>query len=177
MATSNPTGMKRVLRRLDLALFAVCLICAPAGAHAANNCAWLNEATAGGLLGGDAVGEVTEAVAGQPTVCTFTQMTAGVKRTLRITVEIAADSHARMGEIAQGCGADAVPLTAIGNEALVCAADDRKAGLGERVVGRVRDQVFTITIASTLKNDPLMTRDVLKAKISTAAEQVSGNLF
>jgi len=173
---SNRIGLKRTLRRLDLALLAVCLIGAPAGAHAANNCAWLNEATAGGLLGGDAVGEVSEA-AGQPTVCTFTEKDTGVVRTLRITVEIAADSHARMGEIAQGCGADAVPLTAIGNEALVCAADDRKAGLGERVVGRVRDQVFTITIASSLKNDPLLTRDVLKSKIYTAAEQVAGNLF
>jgi hypothetical protein len=173
---SNSTGLKSKLPRLALALFAVCLLGAPACAHAANNCAWLNEATAGGLLGGDAVGEVSEA-AGQPTVCTFTQMTAGIKRTLRVTVEIAADPHARMGEIAQGCGADAVPLTAIGNEALVCAADDRKGGLGERVVGRVRDQVFTITIASSLRNDPLLTRDVLKSRIYTAAEQVAGNLF
>jgi hypothetical protein len=161
---------------LGLALFAVCLIGAPVAAHAANNCAWINETTAGGLLGGDAVGEVSEA-AGQPTVCTFTQMTAGVKRTLRVTVEIAADSHARMSEIALGCGADAAPLKAIGNEALVCAADDRKAGMGERVVGRVRDQVFTITIGSTLKNDPQLTRDILKSKIYTAAEQVAGNLF
>jgi hypothetical protein len=173
---SNRVGPKKMLRRLALVLLAVCLIGGPACAHAANNCAWINETTAGGLLGGDSVGELSE-VAGQPTVCTFTQMTAGVKRTLRITVEIAADPHARMSEIAQGCGADAAPLTAIGNEALVCAADDRKAGLGERVVGRVRDQVFTITIASSLKNDPQLTRDVLKSKIYTAAEQVAGNLF
>jgi hypothetical protein len=68
-------------------------------------------------------------------------------------------------------------LKAIGNEAMICAADDRKAGIGERVVGRVRDQVFTITIASTLKNDPALSRDVLKVRISSAAEQVAGNLF
>jgi hypothetical protein len=68
-------------------------------------------------------------------------------------------------------------LRAIGNEALSCAADDRKGGIGERVVGRVRDQVFTITISSTLKNDPGLNRDVLRSKIYTAAEQVSGNLF
>jgi hypothetical protein len=37
--------------------------------------------------------------------------------------------------------------------------------------------VFTITIASSLKNDPQLTRDVLKSKIYTAAEQVAGNLF
>jgi hypothetical protein len=151
---------------------------ASALAHAANNCAWINEATASGLLGGDAVGEVSGPALGQPAVCTFTQMTAGGRRTLRITVEIVADAHARVASIAQGCGADAGPLKAIGNEALVCAADDRKAGIGERVVGRVRDQVFTITIGSTLKNDPILfSRDVLKSRIYTAAEQVAGNLF
>jgi hypothetical protein len=104
-------------------------------------------------------------------------MTDGGKRTLRITVEIAADPHARLAAIEQGCGADAAPLKAIGNEALICAADDRKAGIGERVLGRVRDQVFTITIVSTLKNDPILSRDILKTRIYTAAEQVAGNLF
>ena len=174
---SNSVGRKKVLRRLSIALLAFCSMVAPAAARAANNCGWLNEATASGLLGGDAVGEASPAVPGQPTVCTFTQMTDGGKRTLRITVEIAGDPHARMTAIAQSCGADAAPLKAIGNEALVCAADDRKAGIGERIVGRVRDQVFTITMTSTLKNDPILTRDILKTRIYTAAEQVSGNLF
>jgi hypothetical protein len=174
---SNFVGRKRALRRWSLAMFAGCLIGAPVAAHAANNCAWINEATSSGLLGGDAVGEVTPAVSGQPTVCTFTQMTDGGKRILRISVEIASDPHARLAAIEQGCGPDAAPLKAIGNEALICAADDRKAGMGERIVGRVRDQVFTITIASSVKNDPILTRDILKTRIYTAAEQVSGNLF
>jgi hypothetical protein len=174
---SNPVRGNRTLLTLGAVLFASTLMVAPLAAHAANNCAWLNEATASGLLGGDAVGDVSQAVPGQPTVCTFTQMNTGGKRTLRITVEIAGDPHARLAAIEQGCGADAAPLKAIGNEAMICAADDRKAGIGERVVGRVRDQVFTITIASTLKNDPALSRDVLKVRISSAAEQVAGNLF
>lgn len=154
------------------------LTAAQGSARAANTCAWLNEATASGLLGGDAVGEVDQPPApDQPTVCTFTQMNASGKRTLRITVEIAADPQARLASVSQLCGQDAAPIKAIGNEALVCAADDRKSGMGERVVGRVRDQVFTITIASSLKNDPLLNRDMLKMKIYTAAEQVAGNLF
>ena len=77
----------------------------------------------------------------------------------------------------QSCGADVSPLKAIGNEATACAADDRKGVMGERVVGRVRDQVFTIAISSTLKNDPILTREALKTRIYTAAEQVAGNLF
>ena len=150
----------------------------PAVARAANNCAWLNEATASGFLGGDAVGTFTAPVPGQPAICVFVNQSAAATRTLRITVEVAADPHARMMDaLARDCGADAAPLKAIGNEALVCAADDRKGGLGERVVGRVRDQVFTITIGTTLKGDPILTRDALTAKIYSAAEQVSGNLF
>jgi hypothetical protein len=150
----------------------------PAVGRAANNCTWLNEATASGFLGGEAVGTFTAGAAGQPAVCAFVNQSAGATRTLRITVEVvAADAHARMGAVAASCGADAAPLRAIGNEALVCAADDHKSGLGARVVGRVRDQVFTITISTTLKGDPVLTRDALNAKIYSAAEQVSGNLF
>ena len=174
---ANKGGRLRCMfGNLGLALLATCLIGPPARAMAANNCAWITESTASGLLGGDAVGEVSAAT-GQPTVCTFTQMDTGVKRILRITVEIAPEPHARMEAVAQVCGADQLPIKAIGNEAMVCTADDRKAGPGERVVGRVRDQVFTITISTTLKNDTLLTREALKARIYTAAEQVAGNLF
>jgi len=165
------------LRKLRLIALGVCLIGLPALCHATNKCAWINEATVSGLLGGEAVGAVTEAAPGQPSVCTFTQQGDKGKRTLRVTVEIAMDSHARLGAIALECGADAVPLRAIGNEAMICTADEDKKRMGERVVGRVRDQVFTITISTSLKNDPVLTSDALKSRIYTAAEQISGNLF
>jgi len=155
----------------------ICLLGFPAGARAANNCAWINETTASSLLGGDAVGEVTASADKQTTVCTFTQTGTDAVRTLRVTVETAADPHARMTALAQSCGADSAPLKAIGNEALTCSADDRKGGPGERLVGRVRDQVFTITIASTLKKDFTFPREALQSKIYLAAEQVAGNLF
>ncbi|HEY6489225.1 MAG: hypothetical protein WCC26_08325 [Terracidiphilus sp.] len=149
----------------------------PCAAHAANNCPWLNEATASGLIGADATGDYTAAAGTQPAVCTFTQKDQGMARTLTITVEIAKDPHARMTEVAQACGAGAETLNAIGNEAVYCAADLRRGELGERAVGRVRDQVFTITLNSTMKDDPILTRDTLKTRIYTASEQVAGNLF
>lgn len=173
---NNMAERNRVPVRFRVMLVGLSLIALPASALA-KSCAWLNEATAGGLLGGTAVGEVTEAVAPQPTVCMFTQQDAGVKRTLRVTVEIAAEPRARLETVAQVCGPDVSPIKAIGNEAMVCSADDRKGGVGERVVGRVRDQVFTITIASTLKVDRILNREALKVRIYTAAEQVAGNLF
>lgn len=148
-----------------------------ANCHAKNNCPWINEATASGLLGGDAVGDFTEASAGQPAVCTFTQTGAGFTRTLRITVEVTPNTHARLQSATQACGKNAVPMQAIGNEASMCALDNRSTGQGELVVGRVRDQLFTITLGTTLKDDPILTRMALKDKAYTAAEQVSGNLY
>jgi hypothetical protein len=165
------------LRKLRLLALGISLIGLPALCRAANNCAWINQATASGLLGGEAVVAVTEPAAEQPVVCTFTQQDEKGKRTLRVAVEISSDPHARLVAIAQICGANAAPLKAIGNEALICAADENKNEIGERLIGRVRDQVFTITIGTTLKDDPILTRDELKSRIHIAAEQVSGNLF
>ena len=65
----------------------------------------------------------------------------------------------------------------IGNEASMCLLDNRTSGLVELVVGRVRDQLFTITMSTTLKDDLILTKMSLKEKAYTASEQVAGNLF
>lgn len=176
MANRFAAALRRVRLARDPRVLAVAtvLLMAPAAAHAANNCPWMTEATASGLLGGDAVGIFTAATASQAAVCVFTYEGAGARRTLRIAVEVVPDSHARVSAVAQSCGNDAAPLKAIGNEAIGCAVDDRR---GERAVGRVRDQFFTITIGAAAKNDMVLTREALLAKIYTAAEQVAGNLF
>jgi hypothetical protein len=162
---------------IRVALLSLALLGLAANCQAKNNCPWINEATASGLLGGDAVGEFTEPSAGQPAVCTITQTGAGFTRTLRIAVEVVPDTHARWQTAVQACGKSAAPLPAIGNEASICLLDNRKAGLAELVVGRVRDQLFTITLATTLKDDLILTRMTLKDKAFTASEQVAGNLF
>jgi hypothetical protein len=159
-------------------LLGISLIGLPTVCRAANNCPWINEATASGILGADSVGAFTDpGTAASQAVCEFTQQGDGFRRTLRITVELAPKPHDRLVAVEQVCGPDASPLRAIGNEAQVCAANDRKSGMGQRVLGRVRDQVFTITISTTLKDDPILTNEALKGRIVTAAEQVSGNLF
>jgi hypothetical protein len=158
-------------------MLALVLLCVPAVTNAANKCPWINEATASGLLGGAAEGLYSPAATGQPAACTFTQASAEVTRTLRITVALAADPHAQLNTIAQTCGTDAVPIKAIGNEAMICTSHGRKGATGERIIGRVRNQVFTILIGTTLKNDPILSLYALKTNVLTAAEQVSGNLF
>ncbi|MGA2051402.1 MAG: hypothetical protein ABSE96_13410 [Terracidiphilus sp.] len=167
----RPTRIRFIVAAL------LCLVGLSSAAHAANDCPWLTEATASGLIGAEAVGSFTAPSGAQPAVCTFAQRSDGMTRTLTITVELTTDAHTRMSSIARACGAGAATLNAIGNEAVCCAADLRRGELGERAIGRVRNQVFTIDINSTLKDDPILTRDALKARIYTAAEQVAGNLF
>ncbi|HTB97055.1 MAG TPA: hypothetical protein VK716_08620 [Terracidiphilus sp.] len=175
MASKNVLPPIR-LNRIAANLLGLCVLAMPSMVHAANECPWLNEATASGLLGGSAVGEFA-GVAGQPAVCTFTQHEAGGTRTLQITIEVATDPHSRLAALIQSCGTRTEPLTAIGNESVACALDPRRKTLGERAFGRVRDQVFTITLSSSLKGDPVLNEDALKTRIYTAAEQVAGNLF
>jgi len=170
-------NLKKTLCRITPRMLPLLLVFLPAVGSAANKCPWINEATASGLLGGEAEGLYTPATTGQPAVCTFTNASADVVRTLRISVESATDPHAQLNTIAQICGTDVVPVKAIGNEAMVCTADGRKGATGVRIVGRVRDQVFTILIGTTLKNDPILNPFALKTNAQTAAEQVSGNLF
>jgi hypothetical protein len=173
MESNSSTKMKSLrLASLFLVLLGLAVNC-----YATNNCPWINEATASGLLGGDAVNEFTEATTGQPAVCTITQKGEGFTRTLRITVEVVPDTHARWESAAQPCGKNAAPLQAIGNEASMCPVENHGPGLAELVVGRVRDQLFTITIGTTQKDDLILTRMALKEKAYTASEQVAGNLF
>jgi hypothetical protein len=113
----------------------------------------MNAATAGGLLGGDVrdSGQCKFARVGDP------------KITLRIDVAVMQSVKTEFPSYLDKCRSDVKPLKAIGNEAVVCTWD-----AGERVVGRVRDQVFVIT---------LTTPDVSVEKMRKAAEIVSGNLF
>lgn len=154
----------------------LCLLLAPATVCAAENCPWLNAATASGLIGATATSTYVAASAGQPAVCTFTEVDSRTPSTLEIRVETTPQAHERLTTLTSSCNGSS-PLPAIGNEAVTCTADEGKAKPAERVIGRVRDQVFTITITLNGKTLSPTDRDDLKMRIATAAEQVSGNLF
>jgi len=156
----------------------LCTLIVVPRAHAENNCPWISEATASALLGGAATGAYTPAADGQPATCTFTRAEIGVTRQLHVTVEIVpAAAHMRVTALAGSCNSDIVPLPAIGNEATRCIAKVRGAAHAERVLGRVRNQVFTITLSTSQRDDGELTADILQTRIGIAAEQVSGNLF
>jgi hypothetical protein len=164
----------RVAGRL---MVAICIFALPGSAHAANNCPWINEATVSGLLDGQAVGSFTQGPAGQPATCSFVFKEAGGARTVDITVETVQDAHARVMSMTKGCKQPREVLPAIGNEAYVCATEHGKDAMAERVVGRVRDQFFTISFSTTGKGNLILSPQDLRTRISTVSEQVSGNLF
>jgi hypothetical protein len=160
-------------------LFAVLLSSlTPRSAYAANNCPWLNEATASGILGGSSVGVFKPEAKGQAAVCEFTFKGSDAQRTLRIIVETSvATPHARLTAVEHTCAVSSSPLDAIGNEAIVCLARPRGRERSEFVAGRVRDQVFSITLTTDRRDDPSFTAETMRMHIAVAAEQVSGNLF
>jgi hypothetical protein len=123
----------------------------------------MNAATAGGLLGGEASATFAPAGNDQSSgVCSFARV-GDPKINLRIEVTVMKSVKAEFRSFLDKCRSDVKPLKAIGNEAVVCAWD-----VGERVVGRVRDQAFVITLTAP---------DVNVEKMREAAETVSGNLF
>lgn len=174
---SSSNGRLSSFFAVRIALLSFLLLALSTVCEAKNDCPWINEATAGGLLGGDAVGDFKAPSQGQPAVCTFIAKDDSATRTLTISVLTTPDFSAELQSAMRACGTDSTAIQAIGNQASVCTQDNRKGGLGELVVGRVRDQVFTILLGSSLKGDLILTRRELRSRIYTAAEQVAGNLF
>ncbi|MBS1805839.1 MAG: hypothetical protein JST28_21060 [Acidobacteria bacterium] len=172
---SRFVGCLRLASRAILTL--VFLGLSSLSARADNACPWMNEASASGLLGGEAVGSYQAAPqTGGAATCTFTQRDDKVTRTLVIQVTTTPDAAEHLRTARKICTSDPLPLQAIGNEATECAANVRGQS-GEQVLGRVRDQLFMIRISSSRKDDPVLTRSALKTMVSSAAELVAGNLF
>jgi len=140
------------------------------------HCAWLNDATASGVLSGP-VTLALETAPDDQTICTFTNLrTAKDYSALRIMVQPLKDLSNSIVSHESLCTSPPAALKAIGNEAVSCSADVGYSR-GEQVIGRVRDRLFIVTISSTMAQDSLMTRPALKEKARLIAEQVSGALF
>jgi hypothetical protein len=164
------------MRYLTLALF-VLLTPRPALCQANVGCPWLNVATASGVLRSSENGTMATLSQGSKAACSFVYHDATASRELRITMELVQDPSQALTGYKARCSGIASPLQAIGNEAVTCAADTKGQANGEQVIGRVRNQVFTVTITTSVRNDPSMSRDELREKTRNIAEQVAGALF
>jgi hypothetical protein len=140
------------------------------------NCAWLNAATAGGLLGGEVTMKVTH-TSPQDTTCVFTLQHEAAVSTLEIAVHtMTAVSQEFPAYLAQ-CGAVNIPLRAVGNEALECTLNSGAAQVTEQIVSRVRDRAFVLKWSMPKSTEEATSQDDIREKLRNVAEQVAGSLF
>ena len=159
------------MRGTGFSLLLMLLLALPSFAgEAAEICPWLNAATAGGVLGGPVAMTVTRAKTGDDATCDFVRHDGSLTLELHIEVETMRSPAKDFASYAARCHSAAVPLKAIGNEALACSDGQ----LAEQVVGRVRDRAFMVRIGTT---DPSAQQTALRDKARKVAEQVAGILF
>lgn len=144
---------------------------------AQNTCPWLNPATASRVLGGSA-STVVNNTGASTGVCVFRLQNGNASDSLRIVVTKAIkpeNAGKEMLPYESKCTSNGSPLKGVGNEAVLCVSDTEKLS-GELVVGRVRDNIFTVTIYSSTGNDSAA-RDALADNAEEIAKQVAGILF
>ena len=120
------------------------------------SCPQLDQTTVEGALG-----KVELAVTDKS--CVFTN--SDYQLTLQLTKLSSAGEFEHYSETACQNGRDVTPVTAIGNEAVACTVEGT-----DKIVARVRNQAFTLSLTAT---DKQPRRDVNHL----FAEQVAGNLF
>ncbi|HET9088543.1 MAG TPA: hypothetical protein VFN53_13570 [Acidobacteriaceae bacterium] len=137
----------------------------------------MNSATAAGFLGGPVTSVVLPAGKGsQDVTCDFVSQHSKVQSILKIVVTTMSHPRQEFESYERQCGPNAVPLIAIGNEAIECAAETN----GERsvrAIGRVRNRAFVVTVNNLLSNGVAASQNEQMEKTRHVAEQVSEALF
>jgi hypothetical protein len=149
---------------------------APAVCHGQTKCPWMNEATARGILGGAVTAAATVSASGAG-VCTFSRRQGAAVHQLSISVEIMTDVSKQFPTYLAQCAANGTQLRAIGNEAVICTMRSKEELPIERVVGRVREQAFVVSVSSKEHADPSVTQEMRRHQVNLAAELVAGILF
>lgn len=188
--------MKWALRAvLSLIAFAG-LLAPPRDCNAQARCPWLNAATASGLLGGEVQMSVSAPVdpgsgkgvgaAMYPdqlrtdrfdVSCDFTRKTTSNAFSLSIVVKTMADYKKDFSTYLALCGGTTAPLKGIGNEAVQCVSNDISAAGEEKVIARVRDRAFVLTVRRETKPHAGAEAVELSDGTRNIAEQVAGSLF
>jgi hypothetical protein len=147
----------------------------PGTCLAQTKCPWINEATARGVLGG-AVTVKTNIHERGDGVCEFSRQQGTAVHELRISVDVMTDAPKQFPTYRSQCRSDSTPLRSTGNEAVMCSVQT-KGQYAEKVVGRVRDQAFVVSVSSNVQDDASLTREMRREKTQLVAEQVAGILF
>jgi hypothetical protein len=159
---------------LSAVVLFLALSCAAPAICRAENCPWLNAATAAGSLKGAVTFTVT--LTGddkQDATCEFIHHDGAVRTSLQIEVATLKDPSHDFTAYSAKCGQDATPLRAIGNEAQVCTLRTKNR-YSEQVVSRVRERAFIVRMSS---NTATADGSELRELTRKIAEQVAGFLF
>lgn len=148
----------------------------PAVCRAQTKCPWMNEATAGGILGGPVTVSVTVNDPGDG-ACDFSRQQGTAHRRLHIAVNTMTHVPEEFPTYLAQCPMKSAALRATGNEAIFCTVQGGSSAYTERVVGRVRTQAFVVDVSSTVENDPSLTQQMRREKDNLAAELIAGILF
>jgi hypothetical protein len=143
--------------------------------RAESKCPWLNEATAGGVLNGPATLTV-HATEDGGNICVFRSQVGTSVYSLQISVRPIKDESNGIAFYESHCTSPKIALRAIGNEAVLCAANDGSTR-GEQVISRVRNDIFIVCVSASEAKDRSMSADLLADRAKIIAEQVAGNLF
>jgi hypothetical protein len=149
---------------------------APLAARA-ENCPWLNAATAGGLLGGEVSMTVTH-TSPQDITCEFALKQSATLSALKIEVHTMSNVHQEFQSLASACGTEALPLRAVGNEAVAC-TQNSGTNQSEEIIARVRERAFLLrwTAPRPLQEGMPLSREDIQDRFRNVAEQVAGSLF
>jgi hypothetical protein len=141
-------------------------------------CAWLNAATAGGLIGGEVTYKVTH-TSPEDTTCVFTRNSGASVSTLQISVNTMTEHEKEFPGFLVLCGATATPIRAVGNEAVECTQSIDPGRVTEQIVARVRERAFVLrwTMPTPNADASIPAPGEVQERLRNVAEQVAGSLF
>jgi hypothetical protein len=120
------------------------------------------------MLGGESTAVVQVAAESAEGFCSFTLEQGGSTYSLRVVVRKTADVP---------CPAGSAQLKGIGNEAALCKRRQSHDEVVERIVSRVREKHFTVSITIRRKSSQPPEVGHYEDGLKQIAETVAGNLF
>jgi hypothetical protein len=156
------------MRLAAICFLALGLLLTAGAARARSVCPWVTQGSADTVLGGETTADVQVSESGEG-FCSFTLDQAGTLSTLKVTVHKMADPP---------CPAGSQHLKGIGNDAAICTRRPSHDEVVERIISRVREKHFTVSISVNRKSaQPPEVGRHNEDGLKMIAEQVAGNLF
>lgn len=157
---------------IKVALAALGVLSSTVLCKAEDTCPWITTATV--INAPDpSVSDVQTAVTNNGNSCVFHYRKADSLYSVQIAIRVTSDAAPSIAHDAAQCKSDKTDLPAIANEVILCSTSAH----AERLVGRVRDQIFTINVDVKTKQSSADLTKSLSDMATMMAKQVAGNLF